>query len=240
MDNDFVPMAVTKKKTKILTPSQIIKKKRDYVELSGAIGASIGKIELGSKIFITGRSYSGKSSFITKVCALMSEHTRVDYNNHEEKGGDAATVIEKMRFAGIDNSFDKKIRFYKAPIESDIEETFGDILSRKNSAGFAVLDSLQHAGVNKKQYINFTSKFCNTRRKKIVAFISHWQKNDFVLHVKHDCDIKLEVMHYVVYVESRMSGATNKPIVLWEDGAKKAWGKKYKQVIEGKYWPGKK
>lgn len=239
---DFVPTGTSKKRTKIMRPTQIINKKREYVELTGAIGESIGKLELGTKIFITGRSYSGKSTFIIALCKAIAEQgMRVDYNSHEEKGGDSSTIIEKMRHAGIiDEKFDAMLRFYKAPLESDTEETFGEILKRKASAGFAVLDSIQHAGMNKQKYIEFTEYFCNPKRKKIVAFISHWQKNDFVGHVRHDCDIKLEAMHYVVYVESRMAGANNRPIVLWEEGAKRGWGKRYKMVVEGKYWPGKK
>lgn len=238
MEDGLIAPPIKKRKPRILRPSQIINKKREYIELGGEIGASIGRVELGTKIFITGRSYSGKSSFITKLCALMAEHVKVDYNSHEEKGGDASTVMEKMAFAGIDKTFDGKIRFYKAPIVSEEEETFGEQLNKKHSAGFAVLDSLQHARMSKADYIDFTNKYCNPRKKKIVAFISHWQKNDFVLHVRHDCDVKLEAMKYVVWVESRLPGATNKPIVIWEEGAKKAWGKNYKRVIAGDYWPG--
>lgn len=238
MEDVLIEKPKKKSKSKIMRPSNIINKKREFIDIAGLIGASLGKIEVGSKIFITGRSYSGKSSFVTKLCALMAGHVKVDYNNHEEKGGDAATVVEKMMQAGIDKSFDGKIRFYKAPISSDTEETFADILSKKNSAGFAVLDSLQHARMGKADYIDFTNKFCNAKRRKIIVFISHWQKNDYVMHIKHDCDIKLEVMKYVVYVESRMPGATNKPIVIWEEGAKKAWGKNYTRVVNGNFWPG--
>lgn len=229
-----------KKKTKVLRPSQIIKKERQYIEIDGEIGASIGKVERGTKIFITGRSYSGKSSLITRLCEAMAKQVNVDYNNHEEKGGDAATVKLKMAYAGIDETYDSRIRFYKAPLHSDSEETFDEILSKRGSAGFAVLDSMQHSGMDKAEYIRFTNKFCNPRKGKIIAFISHWQKNDLFKHVHHDCDVKLEAMNYVVYVESRLEGATNKPIIVWQEGAKKAWGKNYKAVIDGKYWPGKK
>lgn len=231
--------APKKKRIKVLRPSQIINKEREYIELGGVLGDSIGRVEKGTKIFITGRSYSGKSSFITMLCAAMAKYTKVDYNNHEEKGGDAATVKQKLKQASIDESFDHEIRFYQAPIHSDTHETFTEVLNKKGSAGFAVLDSIQHAGMGKADYIAFTNRFCNPRKGKIVAFISHWQQNDFVKHVRHDCDVKLEAMHYVVYVESRLEGASNKPIVVWEEGAKKAWGKNYNKVIKGQYWPGK-
>ncbi len=228
-----------KKKVKKLRPSQILKKERQFIELAGEIGASIGKVERGTKIFITGKSFSGKSSIITKLCGLFAQHMKVDYNNHEEKGGDAATVKNKMGHAGIDGSYDGRITYYQAPIESDEEETFAEILSKKHSAGFAVLDSVQHARMNKEQYIAFTKKFCNPKKGKTVCFICHWVSSDLNKHIRHDADVKLEVINYVMYVESRLPDATNKPIVIWEEGAKKKWKKLYTQVISGKYWPGK-
>lgn len=229
-----------KRRTKMLRPSQIINKKREFIDIGGDIGASIGKVEKGTKIFITGPSFSGKSSFISKLCRLFADHMLVDYNNHEEKGGDAGTVKNKMAHAGIDETFDKRIRFYKAPITSDTEESFEDILKKKKSAGFVVLDSVQHAELDRSQYIHLTDKFCNPKRGKIMAFICHWVKNDYMKFIRHDCDVKLEVMHYVVYVESRLEGSSNKPIIIWEEGARKGWGKNFTAVKNGKYWPGKK
>ncbi|MGQ0738265.1 MAG: hypothetical protein ACT4OJ_04325 [Bacteroidota bacterium] len=229
-----------KKRVKVLRPSQIINKKRQFIDIGGEIGASIGKVEKGTKIFITGPSYSGKSSFVAKLCRAFADHLMVDYNNHEEKGGDAGTVKNKMAHAGIDESFDKRIRFYKAPLESAVEETWDEILGKKKSAGFAVLDSVQHSEMRRDMYLHLTDKYCNPRRGKILAFICHWVKNDFMKFIKHDCDVKIEVMNYVVYVESRLEGATNKPIVIWEEGAKKAWKRNYHSVIKGNYWPGKK
>ena len=126
-----------KKRVKMLKPSQIINKSREYIILDGRIGESLGNIELGTKIFITGRSFSGKSSFITQLCKEFAKKgIKIDYNNHEEKGGDASTVKKKIELAGIDKDFDNKIRFYKAPLLCDEEQTFDEILSRKGSAGF--------------------------------------------------------------------------------------------------------
>jgi hypothetical protein len=228
-----------KKKVRKLKPSQIIGKKREFIELDGHIGESIGKVEPGTKIFITGRSYSGKSSFVFLLTKLFSKTLKCDYNNHEEKGGDASTVEEKMLISQIDKNDDANINFYKALLHSDDEETFEDILKKKKSAKMFVLDSMQHAKMKIADYIRITDKFCNRQKGKIGVFISHWKKDDLYLHVLHDCDVKLEAMHYVVYVESRLPGATNKPIVLWEKKAREKWGKNYNKVVAGKYWPGK-
>lgn len=242
--NNEVPIPTEKphkkRRTKILRPSQIINKKRQYIKISGAIGESIGLVETGTKIFISGKTYSGKSSLLTMFCKSFADVMLVDYNNHEEKGGDAGTVKKKLEQAGIDQTYDARIRYYKAPIISDTEETWDEVLSKKRSAGLSILDSVQHAEMTKVHYLHYTHKFCNQRRGKILAFICHWLPgNDLVKFIKHDCDVKLEVMNYVVWVESRLEGATNKPIVIWEEGAKKAWKKNYSAVIKGNYWPGK-
>lgn len=225
-----------KKKIKVLRPSQIINKQRIIYPFEGRFLESFGKPEKHAKWFITGPSFSGKSSFVFGLCNYMSQFGLVDYNNHEEAGGDSETVADKLRMNEM--STNAKIRLYKAPIESDVYETFLERLNRKKSADFAVLDSMQHAELNKRSYLDLTDRLCNPRKGKSLIFISHWVKNDFTRFVKHDCDVKIEVIGFVAYVESRFGG--NKPFVIWPEGAKKYWGKKFISVINGNYWPGKK
>lgn len=227
-----------KKRIRVLRPKNIIGKERKFIPVEGEIWDSIGKLERGTKIILKGPSFSGKSSVLIMLIKPLLEHMRVDYNNHEENGGDSGTVEKKLGHGGIDAS-DDNLRFYKAPIESDEYETYGEILRKKGSAGFAILDSIQHACLDKKGYVQFVNEFAD-RRGKILAFISHGVSNDYIKHVWHDCDVKLEVIGYVCYVESRLIDAQNKPIIIWEDGAKKHWKKRYQDVIKGRYWPGKK
>ena len=171
-----------------------------------------------------------------ELCKELLKFGTVDYNNHEEAGGDSDTVARKIIQSGLKEN--TQLRLYKAFIEDPLYETFEERLARKKSAEFAVLDSIQHAELNKKQYLHLTNKFCTPRRAKSLLFVSHWQKNDFTIFVKHDCDIKIEVIGFVANVESRYGG--NKPFIIWEEQAKKHWGKKYNHVINGRYWPGKK
>lgn len=226
-----------KRKIKVLRPSQIIKKERVIYDFEGKWLDSFGKPERHAKWFITGPSFSGKSSFTFELCNYLTCFGVVDYNNHEEAGGDSETVGKKIIQAGMQDK-DGMVRLYKAPLISDVEETFLDRLMKKKSAAFGVLDSMQHAEINKHSFIHYTDKLCNPRKGKSLIFISHWVKNDLTKFVKHDCDIKIEVMGFVAYVESRYGGG--KPFVIWEDGARKYWRRKYQSVIQGKYWPGKK
>lgn len=226
-----------KKKIKVLRPSQVLKKERVIYEFEGDFLASFGKPERHAKWFITGPSFSGKSSLIFTVCNYLTGFGLVDYNSHEEAGGDSETVADKIRLSGMADK-DGKVRLYKAPIEDERYETFGERLAKKNSANFAVLDSMQHAELDKKSYLRLTEALCTPRKGKSIIFISHWIKNDFTKFVKHDCDIKVEVIGFIANIESRFGG--NKPFVIWEQGAKNYWRKRYKDVINGRYWPGRK
>lgn len=225
-----------KKRIKVMRPSQIINKQRTIYKFEGRFLESFGEPEKHSKWFITGPSYSGKSTFLFILSNYFSQFGLVDYNNHEEAGGDSKTVAIKLEQIGMKEN--DRIRYFKAPIESDTNETFTERLLRRRSAEFAFIDSLQHAEMNKRKYLDITNLFCNPKKAKSLVLISHWVKDDLTKFIKHDCDIKIEVIGFVAYVLSRYGG--NKPFVIWEEGAKQYWGKKYKQVIEGKYWPGQK
>ena len=220
-----------KKRIVALKPSQVINKKRIVYEFEGKWLASFGRPEWVAKWFITGPPYSGKSSLLFELSAMLCELGKLDYVSYEE--GNTQTVADKIKKHGLDGH---EANFRLLP-KVELED-FKNRLLGKRSAVFAVIDSVQHAQINKKQYSMFTNAVCNPRRGKSLLFVCHGSKTDLNLFIKHDCDIKIEVIGFVAHVESRFGG--NKPFVIWEEKAKEYWGKKYKQVIEGKYWPGQK
>ncbi|MCH5690009.1 hypothetical protein LWM68_40785 [Niabella sp. W65] len=154
-----------KKKIRVLKPSDIINKQRSIYEFTGAFFESFGNPERHARWFITGPSFSGKSSFVFTLCDYLTQHGIVDYNNHEEAGGDAQTVADKLQ-KHVAEENRSKIRLYKAPIESDTHETFLERLMKKGSADFAVLDSVQHAEMNRSQYLHITGKLSNPAKAK--------------------------------------------------------------------------
>lgn len=216
-------------KVRSFKPSQVINKKRTLYEFEGKWLASFGKPEQIAKWYITGPPYSGKSSFLFMLCQMLCQFGKVNYNSYEE--GNSATVADKMQMTGLDQRDDLFRLVEKAPVPLFLKH-----MLKKGSAQFAVIDSIQHADMNKHLYWEFTRKM--ERRGKSLLFISHWIKNDYTLFVKHDCDIKIEVIGFVAHIQSRYGG--NKPFVIWEERAKQYWGKKYNLVINGRYWPGQK
>lgn len=218
-------------KIKALRPSQMINKKRVIYPFEGRFKDSFGLPERIAKWFITGPPGSGKSSFLFILCEYLSQFGSIDYNSFEE--GDSQTVVDKL----IRHGLDKKNNEFKVLAKVPVVEWHGRLLKRK-SACFGVMDSLQHAEINKKLYLLFAYQLCVPKKGKSMLFVSHWLKNDLVIFIKHDCDIKIEVIGFVASTMSRYGG--NKPFVIWEFGARKYWGKKYNSVINGHYWPGQK
>ena len=153
------------------------------------------------------------------------------YNNLEE--GDSVTVANKIREHGL---LERDAHFLLIPGEPIVD--FQKRMLRRQSPAFGIVDSVQHAGLNIKTYKAFADALCNNRRGKSLVFINHWKNNDLTLFIKHDCYIKIEVIGFIAHVESRYGG--NKPFIIWEQGAKNYWGKKYNSVIAGRYWPGQK
>jgi hypothetical protein len=224
-------LIVKKHKTKALRPSQVVNKKRTIYPFEGPFLESMGCPEKIAKIFITGPSYSGKSSFTFILCNYLTQFGTVDYNNYEE--GDSQTVAEKISIHGL---LEKEKLFRLLP-KVPVNEMKERLLKRK-SAAFAVIDSVQHAELNKHAYIQLVDTLCIPRRGKCIIFINHWVKNDLTKFIKHDCDIKIEVIGFVAKIFSRYGG--NKPFIVWEQGAKKYWQKRYNAVVQGRYWPGEK
>lgn len=216
-------------KIKAYSAQQIINKKRVLYPFEGSFKESFGEPERIAKWFISGPSFSGKSSFVFMLSNYLSQFGNVDYNSLEE--GDSATIADKILLHGLHDKPGFKL-LAKVPIDLLKER-----LMKRKSASFAVIDSVQHAQMNKKQYIDFADSLSIPKKGKSLIFINHWVKDELWKHIRHDCDIKIEVIKFVAYVESRYGGG--KPFVIWEEKAKKKWGKKYKDVISGNYWPGK-
>jgi hypothetical protein len=221
---------IRKPKVKAYSAQQIINRKRVLYPFEGKWKESFGEPEKIAKWFISGPSFSGKSSLTFTLCEYLSVFGCIDYNSLEE--GDSQTVADKIIRHGLAHKTNFRL-LAKVPVDQ-----FEDRLMKRKSAAFGVIDSVQHAQMNKKQYCRMVDRLCIPKKGKSMIFINHWTKDELWKHIKHDCDIKIEVINYVAYVESRFGGG--KPFVIWEEGAKRKWGKKYNLVINGHYWPGQK
>ncbi|MFT3750938.1 MAG: hypothetical protein QM768_21675 [Agriterribacter sp.] len=209
---------------------QVFNKQRVIYQFEDRWKESFGTPERLARWFITGPPFSGKSSLCFQLCKYLTQFGVVGYNNYEE--GDSQTVADKLAAYGLLDADNFKL------IPGEPVEDFKKRMLRRQAPAFGVIDSVQHAAMDKKTYVDFVNALSNNRRGKGLVFINHWVKNELTKYIKHDCGIKIEVIGYVAYVQSRYGGCN--PFVIWEEGAKRYWGKKYNSVIAGRYWPGQK
>lgn len=210
---------------------QVLNKKRITYEFEGPFKDSFGKPERNAIWMVWGQSGNGKTRFLLILTKYLSRFGDVAYNSLEEGDGESfAKALRETDMLQVDGKF--------RLIDMEMPDEFRDRLAKKKAAQFGVWDSVQYAGFDYQYYKDMKKLL----RKKSLLFISHAQGNNPLGRtaeaIRYDAGIKVHVIGYVAKVVSRYGG--NKPFIIWEDGAKKYWGKKYNSIKEGKYWPGQK
>lgn len=219
------------KTARAYSASQVMNKKRKVLEFEGKFRDSFGTPEINATWFIWGQSGNGKTRFTLDLCKYLTNFGKLDYDSLEE--GDALSMAIALRDTQM-NEVEGKFRLLDVmPFEDLVKR-----LSGKKQADFAVIDSVQYAGFDYERYKEVKQQL----KKKSLIFISHAQgnnpKGNTADSIRYDAGIKIHVVGYVAKVKSRYGG--NVPYIIWEEGAKKFWGKKFNMVKEGKYWPGEK
>jgi hypothetical protein len=231
-------MEEVKKKVKVKPASsraysvkQVLNKKRQVLEFDGEFLESFGKPEKNAGWFIWGQSGNGKTRFLLQVCKYLTKFGKVDYDSLEE--GACESIAKALRETQMEE-VDGRFRLLDVMPFND----FVNRLAGKKQADFGVIDSVQYAGFDYDQYKETKERL----KRKSLLFISHATGNNpkgtCAEAIRYDVPIKVHVIGYVAKVVSRYGG--NKPFIIWEEGAKRYWGKKYLPVKEGRYWPGQK
>lgn len=210
---------------------QVINKKRVIYDFDGEFLESFGKPEKNAIWFIWGQSGNGKTRFLLQVCKYLTKFGKVDYNSLEE--GACESIAKALRETQMEE-VEGKFRLLDVMPFND----FINRLSGKKTADFGVIDSVQYSGFNYEQYKEIKKQL----KKKSLLFISHATGNNpkgsCADSIRYDASIKVHVIGYVAKVVSRYGG--NKPFIIWEEGARRYWGKKFIHVKEGRYWPSQK
>ncbi|KAA2245515.1 hypothetical protein F0L74_06030 [Chitinophaga agrisoli] len=210
---------------KVLGLKQLHQKR--YTLLDGVgdhITKCFGDLTTSFIMIVWGMSGNGKSNFLMQFLTALLAFGKVLYVSLEE-GGEKS--FQKMVFRHLDvDAHNGKIEF------ADYEMTFDALvakLKKKKSPRFIVIDSLQYWNITYEQYKQLKEMFPN----KAFIFISHAEgknpKGTTATNIRYDSGIKVRVEGYIAFITSRYGGGEN--FVIWEDGAKKYWGKKFKTML---------
>lgn len=226
-------LANTAKKVRALSAKQIIEKKRKVHEFTDRFHESFGNPEQNATWMIWGKSGNGKTHFVLTLVKYMAQRFGpIDYVSLEE--GDKKSFAIALEHVEMQDVIDFKL---VPPISKEV--LIDRILTRRGIFGI-VVDSVQYSGISHTDHFNIKND--RKAKNKMLIYISHANGNNpdgkTADKIRYDADVKVHIIGFVGMVRSRYGG--NKPFVIWEQGAKKYWGKKYKSVIEGKYWPGDK
>lgn len=211
--------------------NELLTKKRQVYQFEGEWARVMGRPQTNAIIFIWGQSGNGKSRLALQLCKYLCQYSKVLVDSLEE--GDGESIATAFRQTDMQEVDGKIFLLPAEPIE-DLKQR----LRRKKQPRVVVIDSVQYTGLTYRDYIGLKEEFSKT----MFIFISHANGNDpkgsAAQSIRYDAMVKIHVIGYVAHVISRFGG--NENYVIWEEGAKNYWQKKYKNVLARKYWPGQK
>lgn len=186
----------------LISAHTVLKNKYKTINLPGDWVRYIGLPEENFRMIVYGPSGSGKTTFVMKLCKDLTELGKVYYNSSEQGEGKS-----------IQDSFNR-CNIHECPKGSFMlgdRHTFQEmvaVLSKKRSAPFVVIDSLQYMNLTKGQYQELIERF----PKKAFIIIS-WSagatpKGEHAKGIEYMVDIKTYVADGVAISKSRF-GATD-------------------------------
>lgn len=207
---------------------QLFEKKYKWIEgLPQIVLQSFGRLTLNFNMIVFGQSGNGKSNMIMQFIKLLLPFGKVLYVSLEE-GAEATMQMLAMRHLSIEDT--GQIQWLHGGVKlRHLQEE----LRKRRSATFVIIDSLQYLNIDYTDYQILKEEF---EHKKSFIWISHangkWPEGKTANRIFYDCDIKIRVQGYIAIIKSRLHpGGERQNYVIWEKGAKAAWGKKYKEAL---------
>jgi len=208
---------------KALSANQVLAAKKNTVEFSGVWKKAIGNPELTGSWIMWGQSFNGKTSFMLQLCRYLCGFETVLLNSLEEGVGRSMQIALKRNKMGEVRRF--------VIVESEPMPEFIERLSKKKSPRIVVIDSVQYADINYKEYRELKRRFPH----KLFIFISHAEgklpDGRVANKIRYDAMCKIRVEGYRAFVNSRYSENNDEDnyITIWEEGASRYWGEKSKE-----------
>lgn len=202
------------------------RRKFRFIEgISAEMQQCIGQLTRPFVMIVWGQSGHGKSNFVMQMVYELRSVGKVLYLSLEE--GLEASFMNKIAMH-LQDKEGLRIRFSDASMKLD---GLIKMLDKQRSANLIVVDSLQYLGISYTDYKHLKERYPS----KSWIFISHAKGNypagKTADKIRYDAGVKIRVQGKVAFPASRYGG--NQPFVIWEEGAKQFFGRKFKSVISG-------
>lgn len=202
--------------------------------ISKELAESLGSIEYGFDVFLFGNSGDGKSSFANILVKEFSQFGKVLHVVYEE--GHSKSVRMNLTRSGLAKmAINGELCNGYEILDNCPYDDLVYLLGKKQSAKIIIIDSFQYSRFTKEQWLALKAKYVKGKKgqKKIFIVISHAEGRNPRGAVATDCmfdaQIKVFVKGKIAFIKSRYEGRKN--YVIWAEGAKAFWGKRYKSML---------
>ncbi|MXV37696.1 hypothetical protein GO491_03225 [Flavobacteriaceae bacterium Ap0902] len=198
--------------------SNILNKRFKTLDFQGEWKASLGQPDKAFSAMAWGGSSNGKTDFMIQLAKYLCNFGRVAYNSMEEGVSHTFQMAMERHFMeSVDGKFILLDR-----------EPWGEMVARMKrhkSPQFLIVDSIQYAGITRKEYKEL-KEYMKSKNKGLI-FLSHAQgkepKGALAQFIRYDVDIKIPVEGFRAFPEGRLNGG-GEPYTIWHDGAAKYHG----------------
>jgi hypothetical protein len=198
--------------------TQLYTEKYDTFEFEGKWLESFGKPEKSAVWFIQAEVGSGKTTFTAMLCKYLSSFARLAYNAIEEGKSDSLRMAF-MR-AKIQEGEKRIIGLDKEPTQELMSR-----LRKQKAPKIVVLDTIQHSDLTKKGYLSLKRQFPDVTWVIISHMDGAVPEGSLAKFIHQDAGIKVTIKGFIAFVKSRYG--SQKPFIIWEEGARKFHGLNY-------------
>lgn len=177
----------------------------------------IGIPEANGVWFVWGHSGHGKSRFLIQLALVLTNYGKVAFNELEE----GARLSFKNNLIESGFADDPKAKKNFIILDREPIEELKVRLRKKQAPKIVFINSFQHAGLNRQQYLKLKEEFTDT----LFIINSHAEgkepKGQTAQFVRYDADVKIRVEGFKAFPASRFGGGQEH--IIWDEGAKNYW-----------------
>lgn len=200
-----------------ISVNELLAMKKPVYDLSAEWRAAFGEPERNGVWFVWGRSGSGKTSFVLKLCKELCRFGKVAYDSLEE--GASISMRNAFIRAGMQDVARRMVL-----LDNESIEELDKRLSRRKSPDTVVIDSYQYTGMSFEDYLAFKRR----HRNKLIVIISQAEgtrpKGRTAGRVMFDASLKIWVEGYRAMSKGRFFGSKGY-YTIWAERAEEYWAK---------------
>lgn len=208
-----------------MSGAQLLELKQEMMTLGDGWDQCLGSIPKTGIVIIWGHSGNGKSAAAMSLARECAAYGKVHYNASEEGFGKSMqNHIRRFDIASLHTKFQVGI------------DTFDELMERlekREAARVVVIDSPQAMGLKKSQFRALKEKYGS---RKLIIFVSRSEGKEplgkVAQDIKYEADIKIWVSGFKAFSHGRFYGYTGEKVI-WEEGARKAYGRDKEEVEDG-------